>query len=296
MKLRRWFNLLIVLLIVIQPLSGLALAAPQIQIPDPLIKAQSLLDLMSPEEKIGQLFIVQFEGTDISPTSEIYSLIVDNHVGGIILNRENDNFTGPEDLIQSTFELNKSLQSIEYESSLFTVTNFETQEEISDEYIPLFIGISQDGDSIPNDQILSSLSPQPSLMALGATWDPDIAYRAGEILGFELKSLGFNMLLGPSLNILSSPRPESSGDINVNSFGGNPFWVAEMGAAYVAGVHSGSYGNMLVIAENFPGISSPDRPLDEEIPIIRKTYEELTETNFVPFSKLTISQKTATVS
>jgi beta-N-acetylhexosaminidase len=52
-------------------------------------------------------------------------------------------------------------------------------------------------------------------------------------------------------------------------------------------VHSGSYGNILVIAENFPGISSPDRPLDEDIPIIRKTYEELTETNFVPFSELT---------
>jgi len=287
LKLHRWFNLIVVILIVIQPLSGLVLAAPQAQIPDPLIKAQALLDLLSPEEKIGQLFIVQLDGTDISPTSEIYNLIVDSHIGGIVLKRENDNFIGPEEIIQTTFKLNKSLQTIEYESSLIVVTDFETQEEISDEYVPLFIGLSQDGDNIPNDQILSSLSPQPSLMALGATWDPEIAYRAGEILGFELRSLGFNMLLGPSLNILSSPRPESSGDINVNSFGGNPFWVAKMGSAYVAGVHSGSYGTMLVVAENFPGISSPDRPWEEEIPIIRKTYEELTQTNFVSFSELT---------
>jgi beta-N-acetylhexosaminidase len=270
----------------IQPI-GSVLASPPSQDSGPLSKAQELLKIMTPEKKIGQLFLIQFDGTETSSFSEIARLIKEYHIGGVILNRDNDNFSDNENLIQSIFELNRSLQTLEYESSLEVLTNFETQTEVTDQYVPLLIGISQDGDSVPNDQILSALSPQPSKMALGATWNTDLAFRAGEVLGFELQNLGFNLLLGPSLNILSSPRPESDGDINVNSFGGNPFWTAKMGAAYISGVHTGSSDTMLIIGKDFPGVSSPDRPLDDEIPIIRKTYEELINTDLVAFSDLT---------
>jgi len=286
LKFRGSINLLITLIILIQPI-GSAFASQPSQDSIPMSKAQELLEVMSPEEKIGQLFLLQFDGTDTSSLSEIAKFVTDYHIGGVVLNRDNDNFSDIENLVESTFELNKSLQTLEYDSSLEVLINFQTKAEVTNQYIPLFIGISQDGDSVPNDQLLSALSPQPSKMALGATWNPDHAYHAGEVLGFELQNLGFNLLLGPSLNILSSPRPESDGDINVNSFGGNPFWTAKMGAAYISGLHSGSIDSMLVIGKDFPGVSSPDRPLDDEIPIIRKTYEELAQNDLVAFSELT---------
>ena len=286
MKSSRLINLLLIVLLLSQPLAQV-FAAPTLQEITPQEQALELMETLSPEEKIGQLFMVEFEGQDTSELSEINNLISNYHIGGVVLKRENDNFSGPEDLIANTQTFIQALQNIEFDDSLESFLNPDTLESSSNEYIPLFIALSQDGDITPNDQILSALSPQPSKMALGATWNTELAYRAGEILGYELQVLGFNLLIGPSLNVLSTPRPENSGDININSFGGNPEWVAEMGEAYVAGLHTGSYNNILVIAKDFPGVSSPDRPLNEEIPIIRKPLEELTLTDLLPFAALT---------
>jgi beta-N-acetylhexosaminidase len=60
-------------------------------------------------------------------------------------------------------------------------------------------------------------------MALGATWDPNLAEKVGKIKGFELSALGINMLFGPSLDILENPNPEGLGDMETRTFGGDPF-------------------------------------------------------------------------
>ncbi len=61
------------------------------QIPDARTQAELILNQMTVEEKVGQLFLVTFQGTDMSPTSQIYDLVVNRHVGGVILSIENNN-------------------------------------------------------------------------------------------------------------------------------------------------------------------------------------------------------------
>ena len=46
-------------------------------------------------------------------------------------------------------------------------------------YVPLFVGISQEGDGAPHDQILSGLTPLPNAMAIGATWKTEMAQQVG---------------------------------------------------------------------------------------------------------------------
>ena len=46
-------------------------------------QAEGLLAQMTPAEKVGQLFLVTFKGTDIDPDSELYDLITNWHVGGL---------------------------------------------------------------------------------------------------------------------------------------------------------------------------------------------------------------------
>ena len=65
------------------------------------------------------------------------------------------------------------------------------------------------------------------------------------------------MLLGPSLDVLEEPNPESTGDLGIRTFGGDPFWVGRMGQMYITGVHSGSGGNIAVIAKHFLGWAQP---------------------------------------
>ena len=98
-------------------------------------------------------------------------------------------------------------------------------------YVPLFMGISQEGDGVPYDQILSGLTPIPSLMAIGATWRTDLAQQVGAVQGRELSALGFNLYLGPSLDVVESPNPSARIDLGPRVFGGDPFWVGEMGRA-----------------------------------------------------------------
>ncbi len=153
-------------------------------------KAQQLLNKMTPEEKVGQLFLITFHGDALSEDSELFSLMQDYQIGGVVLTRANENFTGPENTLESATALIAQLQQRNWENSLSDFAN-EEMEQTKNNYVPLFIGISQDGDSYPFDQILSGLSTVPNQMAIGATFSTDLAKSNGELLGRELQAVGF---------------------------------------------------------------------------------------------------------
>jgi len=277
--------LLIIFLIALAP----TMAQAQTSTPPPEI--QRILNSMSPEERVGQLFIVTFTGTDVSPTSQIYTLITRYHIGGVATLAQNDNFAPPEtDALAQTRALIENLQRVEWDVSVNPVVNPVadpvTGEKIKSTYEPLFIGITQEGNGYPTDQILNGLTPLPSEMAIGATWNTEIAARVGETRGRELSALGFNLYFGPSLDVLDAPSV-SGGDLGTRVFGGDPFWVGEMGRAYVAGLHNGSANQLLVIAKHFPGVGGSDRLPEEEVSTVRKSIEQLKQIELAPFFAVT---------
>ena len=118
--------------------------------PTPEEQAQTLLSTLTAEERVGQLFLLNFFGTDTTPESEIYDLIVNYHIGGVILRADHDNFIGPDNLLQNTVELIRSLQQNEQLASRGTITDTQTGEIQQPAFIPLLVGISQPGDGAPN--------------------------------------------------------------------------------------------------------------------------------------------------
>lgn len=247
----------------------------QAQTPVPPAAVRLALNAMTPEEKIGQLFLVSFDGVDTAEETQIANLISRYHVGGVILSADNNNFTDADTLNQSHALIN-SLQRIEWDNS----KNGDFA------YVPLFVGLAQEGNGYPTDQILSGLTPLPSEMAIGATWDVSYAEQVAEVRGRELAALGFNLYLGPSLDVLESPS-ELGGDLGTRVFGGDPFWVGEMGRAYVKGLHEGSENNILVIAKHFPGVGGADRLPEVEVSTVRKSLEQLELIEFAPFFAVT---------
>lgn len=249
------------------------------------VKARQLLTRLTSEEKVGQLFLVTMDGREAGENSPIYELITEYHIGGVILKRDNDNFSDDPDILNNTFNLTSRLQAIESNAANQILTT-DSMPSLND-YIPLFIGLSQSGDVNPYDQIISGLTPIPSQMAIGATWNPGLAESAGEILGGELSSLGFNFLLGPSLDVSESTSKESKDDLGVRTFGGDPFWVGEMGKSFISGVKTGSNGRLAVIAKNFPGRGGSDRLPEEEVSTVRKSLEQLKLIELAPFFEVT---------
>ncbi|MBL8101008.1 MAG: hypothetical protein JNM02_00625 [Anaerolineales bacterium] len=258
-------------------------AQAQTSTPPPGIRL--ILDGMTPAERVGQLFLVTFNGTDTGSTSQIYDLVTRYHVGGVMLSSQNDNFTGTNTVTQAD-ALIEALQRMEWDSAVSPFTDPQTGQVFTSTYVPLFIGTTQEGDGHPTDQILTGLTPLPSEMAIGATWNPDFATQVGLVRGRELAALGFNFHIGPSLDVLESPS-SSGGDLGARVFGGDPFWVGEMGRAYVDGLHIGSENKILVIAKHFPGVGGADRLPEQEVSTVRKSLEQLKQIELAPFFAVT---------
>lgn len=249
----------------------------------------AVLAQMTPEERVGQLFLVTFRGVDTGPESQIADLIVNRHVGGVVLLTENDNFVSQPGTLAATQSLINALQAVEWDAT----TQPQDAAAPRRVYAPLFIGISQEGDGLPHDQILSGLTPLPDAMAIGATWNPELSRQVGNVLGAELSQLGFNLFLGPSLDVVESPNPAALSDLGTRVFGGDPYWVGEMGRAYIAGLHEGSKNQLVVVAKHFPGRGSSDRQPELEVATVRKSLEQLRQVDLLPFFAVTKAQEPA---
>lgn len=249
--------------------------------------AETILQSMLPEEIIGQLMLVTFEGDSLKGDEPIFTLIKDYHVGGVMLSSRRSNLSdGSEGLIKAQ-QLINALQSAEFEASRQASILDPTRNLlVAPVYVPLLIGINAERLDPLYNTLPEPFSDVPSQMAIGAAWDPQLAGQAGELLGRELQSIGINLLLGPSLDTLGDPQLGGS-FLGVEAFGGSSYWVSVLGKSYVEGLHRGADGELAVIASHFPGVGYSGRPLGQEIVTIRKTLEQLQTTDLAPFFAVT---------
>jgi beta-N-acetylhexosaminidase len=252
-------------------------------------QVDDLLAAMSPEEIVGQLFLVTFVGTDVSAESDVGRLVLDDHVGGVVLLSANDNLTDEAHMPQQLQRMTSALQQLGYDASLPPTPEPPggSKEVTPPVYVPLFVAVDHEGDGSPFTRIRSGTTPLPNAMALGATWSRDDAEEIGRLTGLELEAMGVNMLLGPSLDVLDSPRPEGPGDLGTRSFGGDPYWVGVLGQSYIRGVHNGSSGRIAIVSKHFPGHGGSDRRTDDEVATVWRSLEQLKQIDLAPFVTVT---------
>lgn len=264
---RRLLHLLLILALLFPLLSPLRVSAQSNTDP-----AQAILDSMTPAERVGQLFIVSFVGADSDADTAIAQLLREDKVGGVVILAANQNFTNDETTPTQVRALTQELQAIALEQ--------ETP-------LPLLVAIDQEGDGWPYTRLTGGMTPLPSPMAVGATWNPDLAHQVGEVTGRELAAVGINFILGPSIDVLNSPRSAGKGDLGTRAFGGDPYWVGQMGREYIAGVHEGGNGRIATVAKHFPGHGGSDRLPDEEVATVDKSLQELRRIELAPFFAVT---------
>jgi beta-N-acetylhexosaminidase len=267
--------------------SNLVIAAPQFQTGEFEARASNILENMTPEERVGQLFLVSFDGTEVGPDTQIYDLITNHYIGGVVLLSNKDNFTASTYHLIDLWTLINQLQTTRYATSQNLSGDSDSDTTTPPAYVPLFIGISQEGDGYPNDQILDGLTPLPSQLSIGATWNTELAYRVGNVAGIELSDLGFNLIFGPSLDVLENPLLQGASELGARSFGGDPYWVGEMGRAYIRGLHEGSVNRIAVAGTHFPGLGSADHVPEDEVATVRKSLEQLKQIELAPFFTVT---------
>ena len=72
----------------------------------------------------------------------------------------------------------------------------------------------------------------PAGVAMAATWDTDLLQSEGQAIGQEMKSLGRDMILGPTVNINRTPLWGR----NFEGYGEDPYLTSRLGVAYIKGV------------------------------------------------------------
>ncbi|MCP4106138.1 MAG: glycoside hydrolase family 3 protein [Desulfobacteraceae bacterium] len=256
---------------------------------DTQLSTDEILLLMTPEELIGQVFILEFYKTPDakgwgSPPN-LKDLIKDYKVGGVILIAGNENFynNGNDSTPNQVVSLTNELQNIANISNV--------PKGSKNLFLPLIIAVDHEGDGWPYTRLRDGLTQLPSNMAINATWNEEYSESVGKIVGTEMKSLGINMLLGPVVDVLDRPRPTGKGDMGVRIMGSNPEWIGRLGRAYVRGVHLGSMDEgkrprVATVIKHFPGHGGSNRLPDYDIGVIYKNIDELRQMELVPFAHI----------
>ena len=74
----------------------------------------------------------------------------------------------------------------------------------------------------------------PAGVAMGATWDTELVQSEGQAIGQEVKALGRDMILGPTVNINRTPLWGR----NFEGYGEDPYLTSRLAVAYIKGVQS----------------------------------------------------------
>ena len=141
--------------------------------------------------------------------------------------------------------------------------------------VPL-VAIDQEGGRVV--RLRNGVEPMPSMMALGAAGDLELAGRAGEQVAFDLRRAGCTMNFAPVLDLALHA---GNTVIGTRSLGSHPENVAALGAAFGAGLER---GGIVPCYKHFPGHGATATDSHAELPRVTDDADTLRARDLVPFA------------
>ncbi|RMH32809.1 MAG: beta-N-acetylhexosaminidase [Nitrospirae bacterium] len=203
---------------------------------------------MAIRDLVSSLFLVGFQGTDVSPQLANW-LETYRPAGFIVFSR---NLENPDQIARLT----ASLQTY------------------ADEH-PFLIAIDQEGGRV--SRLPPSFTIFPSAASLGACQDPDLAYEAAATTAKELLAVGINMNMAPVLDVNTNPANPIIGD---RAFGHHPDLVKAMGVATMTGLQD---HGVIACGKHFPGHGETTADSHVELPTVTTSRARLDSVELSPF-------------
>ena len=236
----------------------------KIQIPDnadfwsdypPEELSSFLVSKMSNEELLSQILMFGWAGSE--PSELLNQWVYDRGLGSVkVFGWNTDN----------TRLVAKSISSLQEKSQKRHLK------------IPLFVATDQEGGWIRH--VKGDTSDTPGNMAIGASGYPMDAYYSAYYISREINALGINMNFAPTVDNYTNLK---STVIGPRSFGANPEFVGELGAAFVAGSLA---AGVIPTAKHFPGHGDTSLDSHGNLPQIEIDYNTLANRELIPFKYL----------
>lgn len=228
------------------PALARAASTPPTAIPSPSRSLSSRRLPTTLREKVGQLFMVSFQG--LSPSPSFLSLLERYAFGGVIL------YAGNATTAAQVRGLTSELQR---------ATPF-----------PLFISTDQEGGRVV--RIRQGVPVFPSEAAYGAIDSPARVYADAAATARGLRALGLTMNLAPVLDVLSNRKSP----IGARSYGNNPQVASRLGVAAIQGYQQ--YG-LSATAKHFVGLGHTSIDSHRALPTVTLTLDQLERNDLIPF-------------
>ncbi|TKB67601.1 MAG: beta-N-acetylhexosaminidase [Nitrospira sp.] len=208
---------------------------------------------MTSREKVGQLFMVGFLGTSVTPDLALF--IKEYRPGGVIL------FSRNLESVEQIVDLTNDLQACSPHS-------------------PLLISIDQEGGRV--SRLPKGFTIFPPCDLLGRSNSTELAYAAGATIAKELRAVGVNMNMAPVLDVNSNPDNPVIGD---RAFGSTPEIVCELGSATAAGLQD---NKVVACGKHFPGHGDTSVDSHKELPVVEASRGRLEAVEFPPFRRAAV--------
>jgi beta-N-acetylhexosaminidase len=141
---------------------------------------------------------------------------------------------------------------------------------------PPIIAIDQEGGRVV--RLHEGVEVIPSMMAVGAAGDLELAERAGGQTAFDLRRAGCTMDFAPVLDLALDSRNTV---IGTRSFGADPQSVAALGLAFARGLER---GGITPCYKHFPGHGATSVDSHRALPVLDAGEETLLARDVVPFA------------
>ncbi|AJY77746.1 beta-glucosidase [Paenibacillus beijingensis] len=208
---------------------------------------------MSLRQKIGQMLLCGFHGTEMS--GELERFIKEHQIGGVIY------FARNVESAAQVAKLSAELQRAAAEA----------------DSIPLWVSIDQEGGMVA--RITEGVALTPGNMAIAAAGSRDAAELLAFISGQELKALGVNLNYAPVLDVNNNPLNPV---IGVRSYGESPELAAEYGARAIRGLQN---AGVAATAKHFPGHGDTSVDSHLDLPTVLHDRERMERIELVPFKR-----------
>jgi beta-N-acetylhexosaminidase len=187
----------------------------------------ALMEDMTLQQKVGQLFMVTFYSPELLERQEIF--LREYQPGAIALFGSN----------------------LDYQSAAQTtvLVNNIQQAAVESGGIPMIVAVDQEGGGVW--RLINGFTHFPDPLYIGATNDPELAFQLGQAVGREVSAVGVNMNLAPVVDLhVKEDELNKYRVLHQRTLGQHPDIVGEMAGAMTQGM---AEAGVIGVIKHFPG-------------------------------------------
>lgn len=195
-------------------------------------------------EKIGQMLIIGFDGTEVNSKSSIVTMIKKNNIGGVILFDYNSRTENYDKNIESPAQVKKLNSDLQHFNNEGNVAHHRPK-------LPLIIAVDYEGGKVNRLGEQYGFPNTKSAAEVGMR-DVSEAHVLSKNMAETLNSAGFNLNFAPVVDVNVNPNNPIIGKLE-RSFSEDPIKVTHFAAAYA---HEFLQQKIQCAYKHFPGHGS----------------------------------------